>query len=187
MACLRCVCQNAYTSADETVYELLLPIDKPELLQNALKVFAEFATRVVIADDDLDRERGAVLEEWRQGRTAAGRAAEAHWKLVLEGSRYAERLPIGLESVIRKAPASVVRGFYTKWYQPQNMAVVVVGDFPDSDAVVRLLGSTLGQVSACGLFALVCEHSFVRGTLSWVVVLVGDASGGRAHAGACHP
>ena len=163
-----CVCQNAYTSADETVYELLLPIDKPELLQNALKVFAEFATRVVIADDDLDRERGAVLEEWRQGRTAAGRAAEAHWKLVLEGSRYAERLPIGLESVIRKAPASVVRGFYTKWYRPQNMAVVVVGDFPDTDAVVKLLGSTLGKVRRRERVRSCVSFHFVCGVLSWL-------------------
>jgi predicted Zn-dependent peptidase len=101
--------QNAYTSADETVYELLVPVDKPEvwlqnlnrwrrstqhpacsgtvldcvcvcvcvcvrvsqLLRNALAVFAEFAGRVVIADADLDRERGAVLEEWRQVRAAA--------------------------------------------------------------------------------------------------------------------
>lgn len=58
--------QNAYTSADETVYELLVPIDKPGLLRQACTVFAEFATKVIIADADLERERGAVLEEWRQ-------------------------------------------------------------------------------------------------------------------------
>eukprot|EP00240_Pyramimonas_obovata_P014520 CAMPEP_0118953032 /NCGR_PEP_ID=MMETSP1169-20130426/55831_1 /TAXON_ID=36882 /ORGANISM="Pyramimonas obovata, Strain CCMP722" /LENGTH=188 /DNA_ID=CAMNT_0006900391 /DNA_START=275 /DNA_END=838 /DNA_ORIENTATION=- len=74
-------CQNAYTSADETVYELLVPIDKPGLLEQACTVFAEFATRVRIAPEDVERERGAVIEEWRQGRDARGRAAEAHWKL----------------------------------------------------------------------------------------------------------
>jgi len=70
-----------------------------------------------------------VLEEWRQNRTAAGRAAEAHWQLMMKGSKYADRMPIGLESVIRSVPASTVKGFYQRWYRPEHMAIVAVGDF----------------------------------------------------------
>ncbi|KAK3250341.1 hypothetical protein CYMTET_40280 [Cymbomonas tetramitiformis] len=141
-------CQNAYTSADETVYELMLPVDKPELLEKAFQVFSEFATKIRVAEEDVKKERGAVLEEWRQGRDARGRGAEAHWKLVMQGSQYEHRLPIGLEKVIRNAPASTIRGFYTKWYHPENMAIVAVGDFGDTDPVVQLLHKTLGTCKA---------------------------------------
>jgi predicted Zn-dependent peptidase len=51
-------CQNAYTSMDETVYELLIPIDKPEVMTQALKVMSEFATKVRISDADVNDERG---------------------------------------------------------------------------------------------------------------------------------
>ena len=49
------------------------------------------------------------------------------------GVQYADRLPIGLEKVIREVPASVVKAFYERWYRPQNMAIVAVGDFADTD------------------------------------------------------
>ena len=66
-------CQNAYTSMDETVYELLVPIDKPNVLEQALDVYAEFATKIRISDADVNDERGAVMEELRMGRDARGR------------------------------------------------------------------------------------------------------------------
>ena len=67
-------CQNAYTSMDETVYELLVPIENADVLAKALGVFAEFATKVRVSDDDVEKERGAVMEEMRMGRDARGRA-----------------------------------------------------------------------------------------------------------------
>ena len=78
-------CQNAYTSMDETVYELLVPIDKPNVLEQSLDVFAEFATKVRISDADVNDERGAVMEELRMGRDARGRASEAYWKMLMAG------------------------------------------------------------------------------------------------------
>ncbi|CAI9100506.1 OLC1v1037622C1 [Oldenlandia corymbosa var. corymbosa] len=132
-------CQNAVTSADETVYELFVPIDKPELLSQAISVLAEFSTEVRVSTDDLEKERGAVLEEYRVNRNANGRMQDAHWILMMEGSKYAERLPIGLEKVIRTVSPEVVKGFYKKWYNLQNMAVIAVGDFPDTQSVVELI------------------------------------------------
>ncbi|CAI5506607.1 unnamed protein product [Closterium sp. Naga37s-1] len=132
-------CQNAYTSADETVFELQLPVDKPELLPHAISILADFASEIRVSEEDVEKERGAVLEEWRERRNAMGRMQDAHWQLLMHGSKYAERLPIGLESVIRGVPAAAVKRFYHTWYHPANMAVVAVGDFPDAQAVVALI------------------------------------------------
>lgn len=81
------------------------------------------------SDDDLRRERGPVMQEYRDSRGAAGRASEAHWRLMLRGSRHAERLPIGTVDVIENVPAATVKAFYQRWYHPLHMAVVAVGDF----------------------------------------------------------
>ncbi|KAF5184288.1 Zinc protease pqql-like [Thalictrum thalictroides] len=138
-------CQNASTSADETIYELLVPVDKPELLSQAISVLAEFSSEVRVSSDDLEKERGAVLEEYRGSRNANGRMQDAHWLLMMEGSKYAERLPIGLEKVIRTVSPETVKHFYNKWYHLHNMAVVAVGDFSDTQSVVELIKMHFGQ------------------------------------------
>ena len=83
-----------------------------------------------------------MLEEWISGRDARGRAAQAYWEALCEGSLYADRSPIGTEEVIRKAPGEIFRNFYHKWYRPENMAVIVTGDFEDvgvvKEKIIRL-------------------------------------------------
>ncbi|PKU71070.1 zinc protease PQQL-like [Dendrobium catenatum] len=138
-------CQNASTSSDETIYELLVPVDKPDLLSQAISVLAEFSSEVRVSAKDLGKERGAVLEEYRAGRNASGRMQDAHWILMFEGSKYAERLPIGLEKVIRTVTPQTVKKFYEKWYHLHNMAVVAVGDFSDTQSVVELIKTHFGQ------------------------------------------
>ncbi|XP_021860861.2 zinc protease PQQL-like isoform X1 [Spinacia oleracea] len=141
-------CGNAYTSFDETVYELFVPIDKPGLLSEAISILSEFSSEIRISAEDLDKERGAVLEEYRQGRDASGRLSEATFSSIMEGTKYANRFPIGLENVIRTAPAEVVKQFYQKWYNLQNMAVIAVGDFPDTESVVKLISQQFGQMNS---------------------------------------
>ncbi|KAK0571738.1 hypothetical protein LWI29_020838 [Acer saccharum] len=138
-------CQNALTSPDETVYELFVPVDKPGQLSQAISVLAEFSTEVRVLKDDLEKERGAVMEEYRGNRNATGRMQDAHWVLMMEGSKYAERLPIGLEKVIRTVSPETVKQFYRKWYHLHNMAVIAVGDFPDTKSVVELIKTHFGQ------------------------------------------
>lgn len=138
-------CQNALTSSDETIYELLVPVDKPNLLSQALSVLAEFSTEVRVSTKDLEKERGAVLEEYRGGRNASGRMQDAHWIIMFEGSKYAERLPIGLEKVIRSVTPQTVKNFYDKWYNLHNMAVIAVGDFSDTHSVVELIKVHFGH------------------------------------------
>ncbi|XP_052199575.1 zinc protease PQQL-like isoform X2 [Diospyros lotus] len=141
-------CQNAVTSADETVYELFVPVDKPELLSQAISILAEFSSEVRVSMDDLEKERGAVLEEYRGSRNATGRMQDAHWVLMMEGSKYAERLPIGLEKVIRTVSADTVKQFYRKWYNLHIMAVIAVGDFSDTQSVVELIRTHFGDKSS---------------------------------------
>ncbi|XP_019051662.1 PREDICTED: zinc protease PQQL-like isoform X2 [Nelumbo nucifera] len=78
-------------------------------------------------------------------RNANGRMQDAHWVLMMEGSKYAERLPIGLEKVIRTVSPETVKRFYQKWYHLQNMAVVAVGDFSDTQSVVEMIRTHFGQ------------------------------------------
>ncbi|CAM8969399.1 unnamed protein product [Rhodiola kirilowii] len=132
-------CQNAVTSADETIYELFVPVDKPEVLSQAISILAEFSSEIRVSRDDLEKERGAVMEEYRANRNATGRMQDAHWILMMEGSKYADRLPIGTEKVIRTVSHEAVKLFYNKWYHLGNMAVIAVGDFPDTQGVVELI------------------------------------------------
>ncbi|XP_057536975.1 zinc protease PQQL-like isoform X1 [Amaranthus tricolor] len=151
-------CGNAYTSFDETVYELFVPIDKPGILSEAISILSEFSSEIRISPEDLEKERGAVLEEYRQGRDASGRLSEATFASVMQGSKYAERLPIGLESVIRSAPAEVAKQFFKKWYRLENMAVVAVGDFPDTESVVELIIQHFGQITNSSAIPIAPEH-----------------------------
>ncbi|XP_057968681.1 zinc protease PQQL-like isoform X2 [Malania oleifera] len=85
------------------------------------------------------------MEELRGNRNATGRMQDAHWVLMMEGSKYAERLPIGLEKVIRTVSPEIVKRFYRKWYNLHNMAVIAVGDFADTQSVVELIRTHFGQ------------------------------------------
>ncbi|KAL8118233.1 hypothetical protein AgCh_015956 [Apium graveolens] len=125
-------CQNAVTSSDKTVYELFVPVDKPEVLPQAISILVEFSSEIRVSSDDLEKERGAVLEEYRGTRNANGRMQEAHWALMMEGSKYAEHLPIGLEKMIRTVSPGTVKQFYRKWYHLKNMVIVAIGDFADT-------------------------------------------------------
>lgn len=122
-------CQNAYTSFDRTVYTLHIPTDKEGLLTESLTVLREFAFFTRISEEDLDKERNVVLEEWRETRTAQGRLTESYIRALAKGCKYCDRLPIGTEDVIRNVKAETLRKFYRKFYHPARMAVVAVGDF----------------------------------------------------------
>ncbi|XVE54136.1 hypothetical protein DITRI_Ditri03aG0056800 [Diplodiscus trichospermus] len=138
-------CQNAVTSFDETIYKLLVPIDKPELLSEAIQVLAEFSSEIRLSKDDLEKERGAVMEEYRDNRNASGRILDAYWTLMMKGSKYADRLPIGLENVIKTVSSQTLKQFYQKWYHLCNMAVIAVGDFSDTKSVIELIRTHFGH------------------------------------------
>ncbi|MCP9770046.1 insulinase family protein [Lacihabitans sp. LS3-19] len=120
---------NAYTSFDETVYMLPVPTDTLEKLDKFMMVLSEWAAHATLEDTEIDKERGVVLEESRLRKGAQSRIQEKLLPVIFNGSRYAQRLPIGLDSIIQNAPYSSVRNFHHDWYRPNLQAVVAVGDF----------------------------------------------------------
>ncbi|HUF46940.1 MAG TPA: insulinase family protein [Vicinamibacterales bacterium] len=120
---------NAYTSFDETVYMLQVPTDKPDVVDTALRILEDWAHAVTMAGDEIDKERGVVIEEWRLRRGAGARMLDRQFPILLAGSTYAERLPIGTTEILETFPHERLRQFYRDWYRPDLMAVVAVGDF----------------------------------------------------------
>ena len=119
---------NAYTSFDETVYLLELPTDSSEVVDKGLVALADFAGGLTFDAEQVDRERGVVVEEWRGGLGAGSRIRDQQVPVLFQRSRYAQRLPIGKPEILRAAPAARLRAFYDAFYRPERMALVVVGD-----------------------------------------------------------
>src|SRR5690606_14968498 len=119
---------NAYTSFDQTVYQLPIPSDDPELLQNGLQVIRDWAQDALLTEEEIDKERGVVLEEMRGGRGAQQRMRDQFLPVILNNSLYSNRLPIGTEENIKNFPYDVLRTFHQKWYRPDLQALIIVGD-----------------------------------------------------------
>ncbi|HUI63589.1 MAG TPA: insulinase family protein, partial [Bacteroidota bacterium] len=120
---------NAGTGFDETVYRLQVPTDTPSILQRGFDILEDWAHQVTFDDDAIEKERGVITEEWRLGRGAAARINDKQFPILFSGSRYADRLPIGLKTIIESCSHQTIRQFYRDWYRPDLMAVVAVGDF----------------------------------------------------------
>ena len=125
---------NAYTSFDETVYILPIPTDKQENVSKAFQVLEDWAHGLSFDPETIDKERGIVLEELRLGKGASDRMSKQIMPAIFNGSRYAERLPIGTEDVLRNFTPEALKRFYRDWYRPDLMAVVVVGDIDPGQA-----------------------------------------------------
>ncbi len=119
---------NAYTSFDQTIYMLKVPADKDEWINRGFQVLEDWAHQVTLDDTEIDKERGVIVEEWRLGLGADDRMMQKYLPVLLKGSKYADRLPIGKVDIIKAFPYDTLRNFYKTWYRPDLMAVVVVGD-----------------------------------------------------------
>lgn len=129
---------NAYTSFDETVYMLKVPTDSNEILQRGFLVLEDWAHGLAFDNEEIDKERGVVIEEWRLGRGANQRMRDEQFPILFKNSRYAERLPIGKKAVLDTFKHDTPKQFYRDWYRPDLMAVIAVGDF-EIDRIQRLI------------------------------------------------
>ncbi len=120
---------NASTSFDETVYILPIPTDTARIVEQGFQILEDWARGQLFDSTEVANERGIVFEEWRGSRGAGERMLRQWLPIVLKGSRYAERLPIGTPESIQSATPAKLRRFYRDWYRPELMAVVAVGDF----------------------------------------------------------
>ena len=138
---------NAATSFDHTQYSLRVPTDVPGVLDRALQVLDDWAQAATFDPDAIERQRGIVLSEWRRNLGAGERTQDKILKAQLEGSRYAERSPIGKPDSIQRAQREQLLRFYRDWYRPDLMAVIVVGDV-DRDAVVKMVRDRFSSLTS---------------------------------------
>src|SRR5262245_9298005 len=138
---------NANTSFDQTVYQLQIPTDSPAVIDRSFLILEDWARAVSFEPDEIDKERGVILEEWRTGLGAGARMVDVQLPVLLKDSRYGERLPIGKPDIIRSFPYDRLKKFYTDWYRPDLMAVIAVGDF-DVASVESLIRSHFGAIPA---------------------------------------
>ena len=124
---------NAYTSFDETVYMLQVPTEDPQFLEKGFLILEDWAHGISLEEEEIDKERGVIHEEWRLGRGAQARIFDKQLPVLFHGSRYAERLAIGKMDIIKNAPREAFSRFYRDWYRPDLMAVLAVGDFKTED------------------------------------------------------
>ena len=119
---------NAYTGFDETVYILPIPTDDSIKVDKGFTILEDWAGNATLSVDEIDKERGVVLEESRLGKGANERMRNKYFPLLLNGSKYSERLPIGKDSILKNFKAESLIRFYKTWYRPNLMAAIVVGD-----------------------------------------------------------
>lgn len=129
---------NAYTSFDETVYILPIGTEKPELIEKGFTVLEDWAFNNLMDKGEIEKERGVVLEESRLSKGSWERMSRQYFPKLFNGSKYAERLPIGQDSVLSHFKPEVLQQFYKQWYRPNLMAVVVVGDIDPAVAEQKI-------------------------------------------------
>jgi zinc protease len=130
---------NAYTSWDETVYNLSdVPVDKPGLIDTCLMILADWSDYITLSPDEIDKERGVIMEEWRSRRNASWRMMTQMLPVVFEGSQYAVRDVIGDTLVINHFLPDTLKDFYYNWYRTDLQAIAIVGDINVDDVEKKI-------------------------------------------------
>jgi zinc protease len=136
---------NAFTNFDDTTYALQVPTDRKEVLEKAFLIMEDWARNLTFDPKEVDKERGVIVEEWRLNRGAGARIQDKVFPVLLAGSRYATRSPIGTKGSIESFSHDRLKQFYRDWYRPDLMAVVAVGDF-DPAAIEHLVKERFGPI-----------------------------------------
>ena len=119
---------NAYTWFDQTVYHVNMPADDPEMVKMGIEILDGWAGNILFDQKEIEEERGVIHEEWRGGVGHGDRLRKKTWPIMLKGSLYADRLPIGKEEVIMNFERQSIVDFFNDWYRPDLQAIVIVGD-----------------------------------------------------------
>ncbi len=138
---------NAYTSFEETVYKLEVPADNKEYLETALLIFKDWASAISFDQEELDKERGVVTEEWRGRLGLSGRLVDAILPFELADSEYVGKLPIGSMDVIANITRDEILEFYKKWYRPENISIAIAGTV-DPKVVEWQIKTTMSDIPA---------------------------------------
>lgn len=137
---------NAYTSIDETVYNISnAPIDRTGVLDSCLLILHDWSNYILLKDDEIDKERGVIREEWRSRNSGMLRVYTDLLPTIYQGDKYADCMPIGSIDVINNFPYKDIRDYYHKWYRPDLQGIVIVGDI-DVDTVEAKIKAVFADV-----------------------------------------
>ena len=140
---------NAYTGIDQTVYRICnVPTKRQTALDSCLLILRDWSNGLTLVDKEIDQERGVIHQEWQMRTSASMRIFERTLPLQYPGSKYGERLPIGLMSVVDNFKYNELRDYYHKWYHPGNQAIIVVGniDVDHTEAEIKRLWSDVKKL-----------------------------------------
>lgn len=140
---------NAHTGYDETVYDILLPSGGKEDIAKGLLVFADYARGALLLPEEIDRERGVILAEKRSRDSARYRAHVKELSFSMRGTRIPERLIIGILETLEGVDQEIMKRYYDAWYRPENMVLVMAGDF-DLITVQSLIQERFSPVTGAG-------------------------------------
>lgn len=133
---------NAYTSVDETVYNIsAVPVTSEAVIDSTLLILHDWSHYLLLDEKEIDKERGVIHEEWRNRRSgmAAQRLMEEALPVIYQGTKYADCLPIGSMDIVDNFHPDELRDYYHKWYRPDLQAIVVVGDIDVDDMQRRIV------------------------------------------------
>lgn len=139
---------NAYTSVDQTVYNINdVPSTRQGSLDSCLLILKDWSNGLLLEGEEIDKERGVIHEEWRLRSSATQRMLNNNLEALYPGSKYGKRMPIGLMSVVDNFKHKEIRDYYHKWYRPDNQAIVVVGDI-DVNYTINKIKELFGTIPA---------------------------------------
>lgn len=137
---------NAYTSIDQTVYRICdVPSTRQSALDSCLLILKDWSNGLLLEDEEIDKERGVIHEEWRLRLTPTQRMYERNLETLYPGSKYGRRMPIGLMDVVDNFKYQELRDYYHKWYRPDNQAIIVVGDI-DVDYTINKINELFAGI-----------------------------------------
>ncbi len=120
---------NAYTSFDETVYNVSsVPVSREGIIDTCLLILHDWSSGIALKTEEINKERGVIHEEWRTGQGAQMRMWNTLLPEMYPNNRYGQRLPIGIMEVVDNFPPELIRAYYKEWYRPDLQAIVIVGD-----------------------------------------------------------
>ena len=137
---------NAFTSIDRTVYNIdNVPTTNPNNIDSCLLILRDWSCGLLLEQDEIDKERGVIHEEWRMRTDAGSRMFERNLPTLYPGSKYGLRYPIGLMSVVDNFKRKELVDYYHKWYHPSNQGIIVVGNV-DVDKVEAEIKKLFGDI-----------------------------------------
>ena len=138
---------NAYTSIDQTVYNISnVPTTRESIVDSCLLILYDWADGLLLEQEEIEKERGVIHEEWRLRTSAQMRMLERDLPKLYPGSKYGYRMPIGLMEIIDNFKRPFLQAYYEKWYRPDNQGIIVVGDV-DVDKVEKKIKDLFSPIA----------------------------------------